>query len=64
MFGWINVLYSHSILHNAFGRFYNNHELDRGYFYVSDKSYEFMKESPLCGQLAGIIYCIVNKIII
>ena len=32
-FGWSNILTSHSILHDAFGRFYDHHELGRGYTY-------------------------------
>ena len=32
--GNIDIIHSHSILHDAFGRFYDHHQLDRGYLYV------------------------------
>ena len=32
--GWIDVLQTHAILHDAFGRFYVKHGLDRGYSYA------------------------------
>ena len=31
MFGGSDILHSHSILHDAFGRFYTHHSKDRGY---------------------------------
>ena len=34
MLGWIDVMHTHSILHDAFGRFYKCFSLDRGYCYV------------------------------
>ena len=60
------ILHSHSILHDAFGRFYNRYLLNRGYTYVIPEniSPEFMKRSPLCGQITGLIYCICKRIII
>ena len=33
-----DILHSHSILHDAFGRFYDHHQLDRGYTYVIPKN--------------------------
>ena len=64
--GWIDVLHSHSILHDAFGRFYNRYSLDRGYTYTIPKNLttKWMKRSPLRGQFTGLIYCICKRIII
>ena len=66
MFGGSDILHSHSIIHDAFGRFYAHHSLDRGYTYVipKNKTPKWMKRSPLCGQISGLIYCAFNKIII
>ena len=66
MFGGSDILHSHSIIHDAFGRFYSHHSLDRGYTYVIPKNRtpKWMKRSPLCGQISGLIYCVSRKIII
>ena len=34
IFNQSDILHSHSILHDAFGRFYTHHSLDRGYTYT------------------------------
>ena len=64
--GHFDVLHSHSILHDAFGRFYTHHSLDRGYTYVipENKTPRWVKKSPLCGQVSGLIYCLRKRIII
>ena len=64
MFGGSDILHSHSILHDAFGRFYAHHSLDRGYTYVVPKNRKpkCIKRSPLCGQISGLIYCLVKQI--
>ena len=64
--GNIDIIHSHSILHDAFGRFYYHHELDRGYIYVlnENKTYKFMKKLPLFGQITGLIYCSFHRIYI
>ena len=64
MFGGSDILHSHSILHDAFGRFYAHHSLDRGYAYVIPKNRtpKCIKRSPLCGQISGLIYCLVKQI--
>ena len=64
--GWIEILHSHSILHDAFGRFYNNYSLDRGYTYTIPENITpvYVKRNPLCGQLMGLIYCLNRRIII
>ncbi len=64
--GWIDVFHSHSILHDVFGRFYDNYSLDRGYTYAIPKNLtsKQMKKSPLCGQISGLIYCTSKRIII
>ena len=66
IFNWSDILHSHSILHDAFGRFYDHHQLDRGYTYVihKNKTPKCVKRSPLCGQISGLIYCLSKKIII
>ena len=64
--GQSGVLHSHSILHDAFGRFYDHYLLDRGYTYVipENRTPKWVKRSPLCGQISGLIYCVSKKIII
>ena len=64
--GQSDILHSHSILHDAFGRFYAHHSLHRGYTYViaENRTPKFVKRSPLCGQISGLIYCAFNKITI
>ena len=66
MFSGSDILYSHSILHDAFGRFHAHHSLDRGYAYVipENRTPKWVKRSPLCGQITGLIYCTFKKIII
>ena len=50
-----DILHSHSILHDAFGRFHAHHSLDRGYSYVipENRTPKWVKRSPLCGQITG-----------
>ena len=64
--GWIDALHTHSILHDAFGRFYNNYSLNRGYSYLLPEKLttKNMKSNPLCGQTIGVMYCLFKKIII
>ena len=66
VFGHLDMLHSHSILHDAFGRFHDHYLKDRGYTYVIPKNRtpKWMKRSPLCGQISGLIYCAFNKITI
>ena len=66
VFNQSDTLHSHSILHDAFGRFYTHHSLDRGYTYVipENRTPKWVKRSPLCGQITGLIYCALNKITI
>ena len=66
MFGGSDILHSHSILHDAFGRFYTHHSKDRGYTYVipENRTPKWVKRSPLCGQITGLIYCTFKKITI
>ena len=65
-FGWIDILNSHSILHDAFGRFYDHHELGRGYTYAIPEKYttKLIKRSPLCGQISGLLYCMCRRLTI
>ena len=66
VFGQIKVVHAHAILHDAFGRFYKHWGLDRGYSYAIPEtvSTKFMKRSPLCGQILGLIYCLFKRITI
>ena len=66
IFNKSEILHSHSILHDAFGRFHDHYLKDRGYTYVipKNKTPKWMKRSPLCGQISGLIYCVSKKIII
>ena len=64
VFGWNNILNSHSILHDAFGRFFDHHEFGPGYTYSIDEKYttRVIKRSPFCGQVSGLIYCIFKRL--
>ena len=64
--GGIDILHSHSILHDAFGRFCDHYSLDRGYPYAIPKKYtaRLIKNSPFCGQISGLLYCIFKRLII
>ena len=66
IFNQSDILHSHSILHDAFGRFYTHHSLDRGCTYAipENRTQKCVKRSPLCGQISGLIYCAFNKITI
>ena len=66
IFNQSHILHSHSILHDAFGRFYAHHSSDRGYTYVIPKNRKpkCVKRSPFCGQISGLIYCVSKKIVI
>ena len=66
IFNQFDILHSHSILHDVFGRFYAHNSLDRGYTYVipENKTPKWVKKSPLCGQVYGLIYCLWKRIII
>ena len=65
MFGWSRRLHTHSILHDAFGRFYNDFEMDRGYLYMIPVRFtpKCLKGNPLCGQFFGILFCLSKGII-
>ena len=66
IFGWINILNSHSVLHDASGRFYDHHKLGRGYTYAISEKYttKLIKRSPFCGQVSGILYCLCRRLTI
>ena len=52
----MDVLNSHSVLHDAFARFYKHHSLNRGYTYAVPKKYtSLIKKSQFCGQITGIL---------
>ena len=66
LLGRFDLIQTHGILHDAFGRFYNHHKLDRGYTYALPEylTSKRMKRNPLCGQIIGLLYCSSNGIII
>ena len=66
IFNRSDIIHSHSILHDAFGRFHAHHSLDRGFKYTIPENItpKCIKRSPLCGQISGLIYCAFNKITI
>ena len=66
LFSGFDILHSHSILHDAFGRFYDHFRRDRGYTYIipENLTQKQIKRSPLCGQISGLLYCVCKKIII
>ena len=63
---WSDILNSHSILHDAFGRFYDHYSLGRGYTYCINERYttRVFRKSPMCGQVCGLIYCICKRLTI
>ena len=64
--GWSDILNSHSILHDAFGRFFDHFSLGRGYTYAIPEKYttKVLKRSPFCGQISGILYCLLKRLTI
>ena len=66
IFGWVNILNSHSILHDAFGRFYDHYLLGRGYTCAIPSKYttRLIKRSPFCGQISGLLYCMCRRLTI
>ena len=66
IFGWNHILNSHSILHDAFGRFYDHYKLGRGYTYAIPIKHttRVVKRSPFCGQISGILYCMCRRLTI
>ena len=64
--GWalssIKCCHTHSILHDAYGRFYLYYKKDRGYCYYWPRSTNYMKKSPLFGHLTGLWFSIFHKL--
>ena len=56
------LCHTHSILHDAYGRFYKKYGLDRGYCYALKRSKKFMKRNPLFGHISGFLFAITHKI--
>ena len=54
----------HAILHDAYGRFYHEYKLDKGYTYCIPESLSpsLVKNCALLGQISGIIFCNKNKL--
>ena len=62
LFGEFSFCHTHSILHDAYGRFYAKYGLDRGYCYAIKNSTRFMKKSPLFGHISGFFFALFHKI--
>ena len=58
------VMRTHAIFHDAFGRFYEKYQKDRGYTYAFKNAPNIFKRSMFCGQISGLIYCKWNNITI
>ena len=54
----------HAILHDAYGRFYHQYKLDKGYTYCIPETLtpEWIKNCSFLGQISGIFFCNKNKI--
>ena len=52
---------NHAILHDAFGRFYNDYKHGPGYFYTSRTKHESIKKLPLIGHLSGLMFCYLEN---
>ena len=61
LFNGNHILCWHSVLHDSFGRFYNDYKKDRGYIYAFKipDYLTFLKGNMFLGQISGIIYCII-----
>ena len=65
IFGWSDVFSNHTILHDAFGRFYTRFHDGNGYTYCINRHVpDFVKKSPLFGHLTGLIYCAFKRLTI
>ena len=62
--GWSQLIQTHSILHDAFGRFYLRHEKGRGYMYSHKPKFTNDEDKRTCykGQISGLLYCLFNCI--
>ena len=60
--GSIKCCHTHSVLHDAYGRFYLCHKKDRGYCYYWSRSTNYMKKSPLLGHLTGLWFSLFNRV--
>ena len=56
MLGKYQFFHTHQILHNAYGRFYKQYKIDRGYCYALPKTTTYMKKSKLFGHMSGLIF--------
>lgn len=56
------IFRTHAIIHDSYGQFYKNHHKNRGYCYSMSKSFKFMKKSPLCGHISGLLWLLSSNI--
>ena len=64
VFGSIKCCHTHSILHDAYGRFYLCYKKDRGYCYYCPRSTNYMKKSPLFGHITGFWFSLFNRVMV
>ncbi len=63
MLGRYQFFHTHLILHNAYGRFYKQYNIDRGYCYVLPKTTKYMKKCKLFGHMSGLMFTLRYPII-
>ena len=64
MFERYPCIKNHAILHDAYGRFYHEYKLDKGYTYCIPERITpaWVKNCSLLGQISGIFFCYKNKL--
>ena len=55
-----NTTRKHAILHDVFGRIYNQFGLGPGYTYAFRNAPHFAKSSPFLGHISGVLSCSFN----
>ena len=55
------ICHLHSILHDIYGRLFLTYKIGQGYNYMFNAS-NWMKKSPLCGHISGLLYIIYYNI--
>ena len=63
LFGKIRFFHLHSAFHDAYGRFYTKYKKGRGYCYIIPKrmTTPCLKNSPLLGNISGLIWSIYHR---
>ena len=60
LFSWSKTICTHAILHDAFGRFFDDYKTGPGYCYAlwRNQTGYFMKSSALLGHITGVFFCL------